>query len=59
VGTPSLEALRARLEALGSLSCWVAALPMAGVLDQSRIWIITDMFGTSYMAAETWHMCIS
>ena len=31
VGAPSLEALRARLDgALGSLSCWVAALPMAG-----------------------------
>jgi len=31
VGASSLEALRARLDGtLGSLSCWVAALPMAG-----------------------------
>ena len=32
VGATSLEALKARLDgALGSLSCWGAALPMAGV----------------------------
>jgi len=31
VGAPSLEVLKARLHgALGSLSCWEAALPMAG-----------------------------
>jgi len=31
VGAPSLEALKATLDgALGSLSWWVAALPMAG-----------------------------
>jgi len=31
VGAPSLQALRARLDgALGSLSWWVAALPVAG-----------------------------
>ena len=30
VGAPSLEAFKARLDgALGSLSCWVAALPTA------------------------------
>jgi len=30
VGAPSLEALKATLDgALGSLSCWVAALPTA------------------------------
>ena len=32
VGAPSLEAFKPRLDgALGSLSCWVAALPMEGV----------------------------
>ena len=31
MGAPSLEELKARLDgALGSLSCWVAALPMEG-----------------------------
>jgi len=34
VGAPSLEALRARVDGvLGSLSCWVAALPVAGRLQ--------------------------
>jgi len=34
VGAPSLEALRARLDgALGSLSCWVVALPKAVGLE--------------------------
>ena len=34
VGPPSLEAFKAKLDgALDSLSCWVAALPMAGGWD--------------------------
>jgi len=34
VGSPSLDVLKASLDgALSSLSCWVAALPMAGGWD--------------------------
>jgi len=56
VGAPSVEVLRARLDgALGSLSCWVAALlsELDGSLpSQPILW-----YDSMMLLATCWHLC--